>query len=231
MAKTTKDEFKHSFRRSPDICLNAAVFVGFLCGCQRDASHISAEPCIYRRKISEEVTDMPRVLSFIGWLLRGLSFIGWLLRQAYLYWLAPPEDSLYAMQGWGGGGGGVGALPGWLGPPQIALSPVWEKHTTLFPPSEQRQTEFLLSLLSPSSPYFLSFVPLTSFSIGLPSFWPHDPFYTSCYSFCWFSEDWFRYFFRCKTSSKKTQSKNLSTLTSVYHLISQGLFTPAFPSF
>lgn len=25
---------------------------------------------------------------------RVLSFIGWLLRQAYLYWLAPPEESL-----------------------------------------------------------------------------------------------------------------------------------------
>lgn len=37
---------------------------------------------------------MPQVLSFIGWLLTGLSFIGWLLRQAYLYWLAPPEESL-----------------------------------------------------------------------------------------------------------------------------------------
>lgn len=83
--------------RTPVICLNAALWaacVGFLCGCQWDASHIAAEPCIYRRKISEEVTDMPQVLSFIGWLLGGLSFIGWLLRQAYLYWLAPPEDSL-----------------------------------------------------------------------------------------------------------------------------------------
>ena len=58
--------------------------VRFPRGCQRDARRISAVPCICRRKISEEVTDVPRVLSFIGWLLR----------QAYLYWLAPPEDSL-----------------------------------------------------------------------------------------------------------------------------------------
>ena len=54
------------------------------CECQRDARDISTEPCISRRKISEEVTDMPGVLSFIGWLLEGLSFIGWLLRGAYL---------------------------------------------------------------------------------------------------------------------------------------------------
>lgn len=58
--------------------------------------------------MSEEATDMPQVLSFIGWLLRGLSFIGWLLHQAYLYWLAPPEDSLQAVLGQGGGGGGGG---------------------------------------------------------------------------------------------------------------------------
>lgn len=53
-------------------------------GCHRDAGRIGAEPRICWRTISEEVTDMPQVLSFIGWLLR----------QAYLYWLAPPEESL-----------------------------------------------------------------------------------------------------------------------------------------
>lgn len=56
----------------------------FLRGCRRDASGISVVP-----RISEEVTDVPHVLSVIGWLLR----------QAYLYWLAPPEDGLRAARG------------------------------------------------------------------------------------------------------------------------------------
>lgn len=166
--------------RSASLWLDAAQL---LCGCLRDARRISAEPRIYRRKISEEVTDMPQVLSFIGWLLAGLSFIGWLLRQAYLYWLAPPEDSLWALQGCGGGGGSwreLETLPGWLGPAQIALSPVWEKYTPCF----HLQSRGRKSSYSPSSPYFLCPVPPTSspghcfdlmtcFTIHLVDIWTH----------------------------------------------------------
>lgn len=65
------------------------VNVGFLCGYQGDASHISTEPCICRRKMSEEVTDMPWYYLLLAGsseaylLLAGSSvkliFIGWLL--------------------------------------------------------------------------------------------------------------------------------------------------------
>ena len=71
-----------------------------------------------------------------------LIFIGWLLlRTACKLCRAEME----------------GALPGWLGPTQIAVSPVWEKHMTLFPPSGQkdRWTESLLPLLTSSSFYLI----------------------------------------------------------------------------
>lgn len=150
-----------------------AVNVGFLCGYQGDASHISAEPCICRRKMSEEVTDMPWYYLLLAGsseaylLLAGSSvkliFIGWLLlRTACKPCRAEVE--------------GGGALPGRLGPTQIALSPVWEKHTTLFPPSEQERPResiespncllALLPLFHPSCfPLHWSAIVLTSWPI------------------------------------------------------------------
>lgn len=78
------------------ICLNAAPGVMHMSGFSVDASEtpdISARCLVSAKGRSVKKSQTwPRVLSFIGWLLGGLSFIGWLLRQAYLYWLAPPED-------------------------------------------------------------------------------------------------------------------------------------------
>lgn len=80
-----------------------------------------------------------------------LIFIGWLpLRTACKLCWAEVEV-------------GGGALPGGLGPTLIALSPVWEKHTSLFPPSEQRQSSYCLY-----SPRL--FIPPTSLSIRPPLF-------------------------------------------------------------
>lgn len=87
-----------------------------------------------------------RALSFIGWLLWGLSFIGWLLRQAYLYWLAPPEDSLWAVQGWGGAWGG-GCTARTTGPGTDSSITSVGKHATLFPPSGQRDSHCCVSSL------------------------------------------------------------------------------------
>ena len=114
----------------------------------------------------------------------GLIFYWLAPRELIFYWLAPPSSlSLLAGSSWGQPVKPCrveveeeveeeeeeeeeveveAVVPGWLGPTQIAQSPVWEKHTTLFPPPEPRQTEFLLSLLSPFAPHFLSSVPPSS---------------------------------------------------------------------
>lgn len=81
-----------------------AAYIWLHCGCQRDATHIRAVPCICWRKTGEEVTDMATALIFY-WLAP--------LRLIF-YWLAPlSELSLLAGSSWGRpvsrgkGGGGV----------------------------------------------------------------------------------------------------------------------------
>lgn len=136
--------------------------VWFVCKCQRDASSISAEPSICRKKISEEVTDMPR---------GALSFIGWLLSPAYLYWLAPPEDRpVRTLQDWGGdeggrrakeagqgrGGGVGGAVPGWLVLTQIAeISVSVGKLYNLVSTFRRERVPTVTSVLIPSFPFSL----------------------------------------------------------------------------
>ena len=168
-------------RRSPVPCFEAtmwAVSVGF----SVDASEtpaVSARSLVSTegRSVRKSQTCRRSYLLLAGssrayLLLAGSSvkliFIGWLLLRTACKPCRVEVEVEEEVE--------AAAVPGWLGPAQIAQSPVWEKHTTLFPPPEPRQTEFLLSLLSPFAPHFLSSVPPTS---TLPLFWPHDPFYTS----------------------------------------------------
>lgn len=96
----------------------------------RDAGRISAEPRIYRRKMSEEATDMPQ----------GLSFIGWLLHQSLSLLAGSSREQPLTLWCWGGG---TASMTG-----TTADSSISSVGKTYMPVSTYRgQTEFLLSVL------------------------------------------------------------------------------------
>lgn len=108
---------------------------------------------------------------------QGLIFYWLAPLRLIFYWLAPPSSlSLLAGSFWGQpvSCAGLrwslrGALPAWLGLTQIALSPVWEKHATLFPPSGQRDSHYCFSS-NPFLPSSSSVIVLTSHQFYVSQF-------------------------------------------------------------